>query len=290
MTRKQLLDLGVNDDQISYRLKSGRLHRVYPGVYAVGHAPITPLDRAAAAVLACGEGALLSHFSAAALWGWVGQWREPFEVTVPVDRRPGGIRTYRRPDLSWRDRTRQLGIPVTSPARTALDCAPGLSDDRLGRLVDDALRGALSRDALAELLERCPRHRGAGRLRPFVSERGAPTRSQFERGFRAFARRFDLPPFELNVPVGGREVDVFFRAERLIVELDEHMFHGGRGAFERDRNYDADALLAGLVTVRLTWERMTGRAEAEAARLHAILRRRRAEIGARRLGNPSSLP
>ncbi len=281
MTRRQLLDLGLNDDRISYRLHLSRLHRVHPGVYAVGHVPITPVDRAAGAVLACGEGAVLSHFSAAALWGWIERWREPFEVTVPGDRRPRGIHTYLRPELTWRDRTRQLGIAVTSPARTALDCAPHLSDARLGRLVDDALRGALNREALAELLERCPRQRGASRLASFAGERGAPTRSQFERDFQVFARRFGLPPFELNVLVAGREVDVLFRAERLIVELDGYAFHGGRGAFERDRAYDADALLAGLVTVRLTWERMTRTPDAEAARLHAIVRRRRAELGGR---------
>ncbi len=277
VTRGQLLSLGIAEGTIFNRVQSGRLHRVYPGIYAVGHPPIAPMDRAAAAVLACGEGALLSHFSAAALWGWTGEWREPFEVTVPGDRRPRGIRAHRRPALTWRDRTRQLGIPVTSPARTVLDCAPRLSDDRLGRLIDDALRGPLSRDALAELLERCPRQHGARRLRPFAYERGAPTRSHFERRFRAFARRFALPRFEMNVLVGGREVDVFFRAEGLIIELDGYKFHGGRGAFERDRNYDVDALVDGIVTVRLTWERMTGTPEAEAARLHAILHRRREE-------------
>jgi very-short-patch-repair endonuclease len=279
VTRMQLLELGFAEGTISNRVKIGRLHRTYPGVYAVGHPRTGPVDRAAAAVLACGPGALLAHFSGAALWGWVRRWREPFEVIVPGDRRPKQIRVHRSHQLNWRDRTRQHGIPVTSPARTILDCAPRLSDDRLARLVDDALRGHLSRDALADVLARNPRHAGTRRLLPFAFEAGAPTRSQFERAFKAFARRFGLPPYELNVFVGGREVDVLFRAERVIVELDGYEFHRGRGSFERDRNHDVEALLDGFVTVRITWERMNGTPAREAERLHTILRRRRHELG-----------
>ena len=278
MTREQLLDLGCDDDWISYRLKTGRLHRVYPGVYAVGYPRTSPVDRATAAVLACGAQAILSHSSAAALWGFARRWQEPFEVTVPGDRRPRRIRVHRSQALLPRDRTRQLGIAVTSPARTVLDYAPTLADDRLGRLVDDALRGPLSRDALADVVSRNPRHLGAARLEPFVSERGAPTRSQLEREFKVFARRFGLPPYELNVFVCGREVDVLFRAERVIVELDGYDFHRGRGSFERDRNHDVDALMHGLITVRITWPRMNGTPAREAERLHRILRRRRDDL------------
>ena len=277
--RAQLGELGVDDASISRRLKTGRLHRVYPGVYAVGHPRPLPIDRAAAAVLACGPGAVLSHSSAAALWGFARHWPDPFEVTVAGDRRPKQIRVHRSRQLIWRDRTRTHGIPVTSPARTVLDCAPTLSDGRLGRVVDDALRGPLSRDGLADVVSRNPRHPGAKRLEPFISETAAPTRSQLERGFKAFARRFGLPPFELNVFVCGREVDVLFRAERLIVELDGYDFHGGRGSFERDRDHDVDALAHGFVTARITWPRMKGTPAKEAQRLHAILRRRRDELG-----------
>ena len=92
VTREQLFDLGIGNDR--RRLKAGQLHRVYPGVYPVGHPRRAPVDRAAAAVLACGPGGVLSHFSAAALWGWVRDWREPFEVTVPTDRRPKDIRIH----------------------------------------------------------------------------------------------------------------------------------------------------------------------------------------------------
>jgi very-short-patch-repair endonuclease len=279
VTRAQLHDLGVADGAISYRLKTGRLHRLFPGVYAVGHPRRSPVDRAAAAVLACGPAAVLSHSSAAALWGFARRWQEPLEVTVTGDRRPKRIRVHRSQVLLRRDRTRQLGIAVTSPARTVLDYAPRLTDDGLARVVDDALRGPLNRDALAEVVGRSPTHPGAARLVPFAVETAAPTRSQFERGFKAFARRFRLPRYELNVSVCGREVDVLFRAERVIVELDGYRFHGGRAAFERDRNEDVEALLHGFITVRITWPRMTLTPAREGQRLQEILRRRRRELG-----------
>jgi very-short-patch-repair endonuclease len=198
---------------------------------------------------------------------------------VSGDRRPKQIRVHRSRQLIWRDRTRTHGIPVTSPARTVLDFAFALSDDRLGRVVDDALRGPLSRDALADVMARNPKHAGIARLEAFVSERGAPTRSQFEREFKAFARRFGLPPFELNVFVCDREVDVLFRAERVIVELDGYDFHRGRGSFERDRDHDVDALTHGFITARITWTRMKSTPASEADRLHTILRLRRDELG-----------
>lgn len=132
---------------------------------------------------------------------------------------------------------------------------------------------------MAELLERrqgCP---GVARLVPFALETGAPTRSQFERAFKAFAQEFNLPPHEINAFCNGREVDVVFRAERVIVELDGYDFHDGRFAFERDRDQDVDALTHGFITVRITWPRMTLTPAKEAARLHTILRHRRDELG-----------
>jgi hypothetical protein len=116
-TRPQLLELGLSPEAIKYRVRIGRLHRVYPGVYGVGHRRPHPIDRSMAAVLACGSGAVLSHGSAAVLWGFFKRWDEPFEVTVARNRRPKDIWVHRC-NLTRADKRRQLGIPVTSPART----------------------------------------------------------------------------------------------------------------------------------------------------------------------------
>jgi len=137
VTRKQLLALGLGRRAIGHRVAAGRLIREYTGVYAVGHVPVSFIDWAAAAVLACGPGAVLSRASAASLWGIRKEWRRPFEVTVPTARRRRGITVHRSRTLTRNDIRTQLGIRVTSPARTLLDYAPTLNDKQLTRAVND---------------------------------------------------------------------------------------------------------------------------------------------------------
>ena len=277
VARQQLLALGLGPDAIQYRVKVGRLIVEYAGVYAVGHRPLLPIDRAAGAVLACGRHAVLSHGSAVSLWGWDKHWTTPFEVITTTHRRRNGIRVHRSTALSSRDVTTHYGIRVTSPARTTLDTSPRYTDKRLTRLLNDARRSNyLNLGDLYELLQRCPRHPGASRLRALlVTAPHRPTRSEFEDAFLTFARRFGLPTPLTNVGIGRREIDVFYPDERLIVELDGWDFHGSRAAFESDRERDADHLLLGIATVRITWERLIYAPEKEARRLHAILQQRR---------------
>lgn len=278
VTREQLLALGLNSAAISYRVKTGRLYRVHHGVYAVGRPPKTALERASAAVLACGPGAALSHHSALTLWELADRWRFGFEVSVRTDRRPNGIRTHLCPDLEPRDFRRHNGIRVTSPARTLLDCTPLLSRKALARAVNEALRRKLVRRSdLADVVERFRNHRGAGRLAEFVETKGGPTRSGWEDAFPAFCRHFGLPEPVMAAKVAGWEVDALFADEKVIVELDGWDFHSSRQSFESDRERDTSTLATGHVTVRMTWERMHERAAREAARLHTILEHRRPE-------------
>ena len=196
----------------------------------------------------------------------------PFHVSVRGDRRRPEIAIHRAPTLWRADIRTQLGIRVTSPARTLLDCAPGLPDRRLARMVNDGrLDGRLRMSELADVVKRFPYHPGCAHLKPFLSTRDAPTRSEFEDAFLAFCRDFGLPEPKVNSRVCGYEVDVLFAAERVIVELDGWDFHQDRRAFERDRNRDADTLASGLATVRITWPRMSQAPQAEAARLRTIL-------------------
>jgi hypothetical protein len=277
VSRQQLLDLGLGPAAITYRARHGRLHRVHAGVYSVGRPPAAPLERAAAAVLACGAGAALSHESALALWGFVDRWPARFDVTVSVDRRPSGITVHRSETFTGSDIRRQHGIPVTSPARALLDCAPRLTRRKLTRAVNDALRSPfLTRSQLSDVCARNPGHPGAKLLAWFISFTGGPTRSEFEDGFLRFCERFGLPSPKVNTAVCGFEVDALFEAERVIVELDGWDFHQGRDSFERDRRRDADTLVAGLVTIRITWERLMGAPGPEAARLKTILAQRAA--------------
>ncbi len=273
----QLLKLGLGADAIVYRVRIGRLIPVYAGVYAVGHIPLGQEARAHAAVLACGDGAVLSHGSAAALWKYVKGWPRQFEVIARNDRRRQGIRVHRSKTLTRRDVTRQLGVPVTSPARTVFEMAPRLKTDAaLRRFVNDArLTHTFHLGALAELLSRHPRHPATKRLAQFVEAPVGMTRSELEDLFVDFARRYGLPQPTINARKGRFEPDILFPEERVIVEIDSWQFHGDRASFERDRDRDADHLAAGILTVRVTDERLKGSPDREAARLLKILRARR---------------
>jgi hypothetical protein len=280
VTRCQLLAIGLKPEAIKYRVKLGSLIPVYAGVYAVGHLPLGMEARAHAAVVACGSGAVLSHGSAAALWKYAKDWSMPFEVTAKSDRRRRGIRVHRARSLTRRDVTRQLGVPVTSPARTVFDMTPGIKTDAaLRRFVNDArLTYTFHLGALAELLARHPRQAATKRLMSFVEAPTGMTRSELEDMFVDFARQYGLPKPVINRRRGRREPDILFPQERVIVEIDSWEFHGDRASFERDRDRDADQLADDLLTVRVTEERLTGSPEREAARLHKILDMRRRRV------------
>jgi hypothetical protein len=278
VTRQQLLAIGIPGTSIDYRVRHGRLFPSHRAVYAVGCPPITPQERAMAAVLACGEGAVLSHGSALALWGIWKRWDIPFDVTVELDRRPKGVKVHRhRRTLDRRDTTRHQGIPVTTLARTLLDQAPHLKRKSLNRAFNTGRQnGHVSVDAVRAVVERYPLHPGKAALEHCLGlAQERPTRSQLEDDFPAFCRRYGLPEPIMDTMVCGYEVDALFAEEKVIVELDGWPFHSSRTSFEDDRDRDADAAAGGFLTVRITAERFEEDPDREAKRLHVILAQRR---------------
>jgi very-short-patch-repair endonuclease len=212
-----------------------------------------------AAVLACGAGAVLSHRSAAELWGMLAPRRGPVHVTIPSaagrKRRPW-IRLHRCRQLPEGATTRQRGIPVTVPSRT-------LADLRLVTEVDEWRRAIRE----AEYLE-LP----VGDLGPL---RGEPTRSALERAFLRLCRRHRLPRPEVNVEVGGFEVDFLWGEEELVVELDGYRSHGTRSAFESDRARDAKLTVLGHEVLRFTARQIKAEPGRVAATVRAVLSARR---------------
>jgi len=242
---------------------------VHAGVYAVGHAPRHAHARAMAAVLACGEGAALSHAAAAAVWG-VADWPATLEISAPREHRRPGLITHRSRTLTGRELRTHSGIRVTSPVRTVIDLQPRLTDARLIRTVNDLrVAGHIRASAFDEL---CARSRRIDRLLG-ADPTHRPTRSELEDRFRAFVTRHRLPMPEINArqPENGREIDALYRDARLIVELDSWRYHGNRAAFERDRAKDARALAGGYRTLRITDRRLTRGGAEEAATIRAIL-------------------
>jgi hypothetical protein len=274
--RQQLLELGLSSSQIDYRIKIGRLYPLFRGVYAVGSPPTGPLQWAAAAVLACGDRAMLSHGSAMTLWGLWQRWGRPFDVTVAGDRRLKDVRIHWVTNLLKRDVCTEQGIRVTSPARTLLDQAPSLRPKSLTRAINNARHEELlSLSDLADVVRRFPYHRGAPLLKPFIGVKGGATRSGWEDDFPAWCDRHGLPEPIMDTFVAGHEVDALFPHEKVIVELDSWDFHWSKQSFEDDRDRDADTAAAGHITVRITGERMAKNERCEADRLHRILEQRR---------------
>jgi hypothetical protein len=285
VTRAQLAELGLDGHGIARR---DWLYPVHRGVHSVGGPPRTGLEYAAAALLACGDGAALCHGSAMTLWGMWKRWQLPIHVAVPGDRRPSRVKTHKLRGLAAADICTHRELRVTSPARTLLDMAPYMAEAALKRRVNEARRAEiLTLPDVADVVERFSRHPGARRLRPLLEIRGGPTRSEWEDAFPAFCRQYDLPDPILSEMVAGYEADALFPNERVVVELDSWDFHKDREAFESDRDRDADRLAAGFVTIRITWERIKYRSAREAARLHRILRLQRTRAAWTR-GSPAA--
>ncbi len=257
VTFKQLTGAGLSQSAIQRRVAAGRLHRVFRGVYAVGHRGLSSEGTWFAAVAAC-RGSVLSHRSAAELWTLLTVGQGPVHVTV-MGRdgrlRRRGLIIHRSPSLTSGDVSRHKRVAVTAPARTIADLR------RAGRVGD--LRRALRQAAYLglELGSEGERHRGHGRT---GRERG-----ELERLFLRLCHAHGLPLPHVNVPIGRYTVDFVWPEHNLAVETDDWRGHRGRQAFEDDRMRDAFLRLRGFEVLRFTWRQI----ENDPASVVAVLRR-----------------
>ncbi len=275
---EQLLDSGLGRGAIAHRVRTGRLHPIHRGVYAVGHRALSREGRWLAAVLACGDGAVLSHGCAAHLLGLRPSSAAIADVTIDSRagrRRRAGIRVHRpRVPVHASERTLHEGIPVTSVARTLLDLAELVSHPSLARAVERAeALGLFDLRAVQDTLERHRTRRGAARLRAVLDAYRADvlTRSDLEATLLALCAAHDVAPPATNARVAGHEVDFVWRAQRLIVETDGRLHHATAAAFERDRARDARLTVAGYRVVRFTHRQVTREPAHVVATLHALL-------------------
>jgi len=243
VTNEQLVARGFSRDAVAYRVRAGRLHLVFPGVYSVGCGELPPLARELAARLWCGEGSFLSHRSAAFVWGM--RKNAPAEVEISVVAREcrsrEGICVHRIQAIDPRELRRHEGLWVSSPARAVLEVAAVGTKDELVDVIDAGL--ALRRFTPGDLklvLERNRPCRGAGRLAEVLADETsmAISRSRAEKALLRLIRDAGLPMPETNVPFGRFEADFVWREQRLIVELDSATYHSGPGVFHRDHEKD----------------------------------------------------
>lgn len=259
VSRRQLEELGLSRRSVETRCAGGRLHRIHRGVYAVGHARLSESGRWLAAVLAHGEGAILSHRSAAALWGLLRQRQAAVDVTAPRGRAGRNGIIFHECQLHPDDLTVVDAIPVTTACRTLFDLAEVIAPNRLRRAWEEADRlGLLEIRTVEEIIERGWRRHALKPIRPLVRDARLPKdfASPLEGYFSDFCERHGLRAPLTNVMVAGYEVDALWPAERLIVELDGFAFHSHRAAFERDRARDAVLQAAGYRVLRFTYRRL----------------------------------
>lgn len=249
VSTRQILELGISEDMVWDRQEGRFLIPLYQGVFALGHRRLSREGWWMGAVLACGPGAVLSHFSAGHLWNLCGS-NGPVEVL----RRSGGathdgVRLHQTRRLEPYEVTVERGIPVVSVERALLDMAGRSDSRRLERMVVHAYKsGRLSWPALDRILTRRRGRKGAGRLRRIAAEVGPEVlevRSVTEIDFLALWRRTGMPLPSVNVLVEGHLVDFLWPRERVIVETDSWGFHGDPGSFERDHETDVDLIAAG---------------------------------------------
>lgn len=273
VTRQQALAEGISARQVETRLRKGSLIAVHPGVYRVGHAAPSVEATYMAAVLRCGDGALLSGRAAGHLLGLLPGPAPPPEVTAPRERRIKGVGTRCSRRLDPADRVICRGIPTTSPAATLVDLAAVVAPHLLGRAVHEAgIRHGVGPEAIAAVLDRRPNAPGSGKLRAILSGDAGLTLSKLEREFLKLLRKAGLPLPVTNSLAGGRLVDCRWPAHKLTVELDGYRYHASRHAWEQDRRRERQAYARGDQFRRFTWGDVIEHPKPLLRELRAVLR------------------
>lgn len=268
VSRRQLRELGLSDSSITDWVEAGHLHPLFRSTFAVGHGAIGRKAQMLAAVLACPDGAVVSHGSAAEL---IGFWdkRLPVVHVIPPDwsgRKIDGIR-WHRVRLPDEDETElRDGVPCTTASRTLVDMAGSTGWSSMRRLVEQAaVLRLLDLDEIDRILG-LGRRRGASRLRAILApwrqtrERQPLLRSRLEARLLPRLIEDGLPTPRCNVKLrlDGRqlEIDLLWEKQRLAIETDGEETHGTKAAFQRDRWRDQLLVAAGYRTARVTWQQV----------------------------------
>jgi very-short-patch-repair endonuclease len=257
----QLRALGIGRSAMRHRIAKGSLHVILPSVLAVGTPTLQLLAAETAALLYAGDDAVISHESAGALWGLTSS--PSFVALTVIGRnvtRQPGVRVHRVTELDIRDVRIRHGFPVTSPARTLIDCAAG--GLALDRLLNEARVLKLVKDAeIHAAMERCPGRKGTRPLRALLEaeQDSGFTRSKAERILKGIVKDSGIERPIFNTYVEGVEVDAYWPRWRVVIEVDGYQTHGHYQAFQRDRAKANQLVATGFVVLRFTWHQLTQR-------------------------------
>lgn len=273
VTRRQLAAAGITYREIDHRLGSGALLREHRGVYRVGHRAASIEARYLAAVLACGDDALLSGRAAGRLWGLLKGAAPPPEVTTRTERRVAGVITTRTRRLDPADATTHRAIPTTTVPFTLVALASQLPSDELARACHEAgVRYGTTPRQVDAVLTRRPNSPGATKLRAILHGDVPVTLSKLEARFLALLGEHGLPLPETNRPAGTRRVDCRWPQHRLTVELDGYRYHRSRHAWEQDRRREREARARGDDFRRYTYGDVLEEPDLMLAELRALAR------------------
>ncbi len=275
VARWQLLESGIGGTTISRWATAGRLHRVHPGVYAVGHKALSTEAMLLAAILYAGPGAALSHAIAAHWWELLSSLPYTVDVTSPRQRRSlPGVRVHRATSV---ERVIHRGLPVTPVARTLLDFA---SVAPLGQVRKAVAKADFKRRIELEAIDAVTGvgRAGSARLKRALAlhrPEYARTLSPAEDLLLDLCRRHRLPFPEVNVAIGPYKVDALWREERLVVEVDGGDGHGTVAQMRSDRERDLWLRDAGFAVNRYSGVQVTESRRAVAADIRRALLKRR---------------
>jgi very-short-patch-repair endonuclease len=271
ITYPQLRACGLSASAIGRWSATGRIHRVLPRIYAVGHRSPAPEAFWAAALLYCGDDSVLTRHAGLAAHA-LGPPPATVAVAVPkAARKQNGVEPHSSMPFERDEVVIRRGLRTTSIERTLLDLAA--IGEPIERLVAEAVAKQLTSIArLQRYVERRAGARGAARLSRCIE--GRQTRSRAEEEFARWVERQDIDPPDFNVVLGPYTVDAAWPAARLVVEIDTYETHGTRHSFEADRRRDAYLASRGYRTIRVTPRRWRN----DGARLAADLRRALAHL------------
>jgi very-short-patch-repair endonuclease len=265
-TARQAAEGGYTDYRVRRLLRDGRWVVVLGSVYAESGTAITEASLAWAGRLAAGGDAVVSHGTAARLWGLRTPTEADVHVTVPrpCRLRIAGLRTHRL-ELAEDDLDVVAGVLCTNLVKTVVECLMWLPEE-YGRamLLDAVQRGVVSWTDLDRLLRRSGRRHGSPRARAVLTDLEHGAHSEAEVLAHRILRAAGLAGWEANVPVYDAlglvgVVDLLFRRERLVIEIDGRAYHSSPDAFQRDRTRQNRLVAAGYVVLRFTWEDLVER-------------------------------